>query len=160
MARSSRSSCATWRASVEVPRLGDGPLVQELLRAEPVEVADQRLVHPATLAGRAVPEEDALALGEVDDLDRVARDLDLVARARGHATTPSRAASPESRRPSGVHTAGTSATPRATASAVASSSARLIASRSSACSTARGCISHAEAAMSTTSVSPRSAPPA
>src|SRR4051794_28574882 len=70
----------------DVVRAPRRPSREEVLRLERVEVLAEGPREAAHPARREVPEQDGLAVGDVDDLDRVAPDEEPVGRLRPHAT--------------------------------------------------------------------------
>src|SRR5919199_2631410 len=144
--------------------LDGGPARQEVLGLQRVEVLAQRAREAPRVARQEVPEQDDLAVGDVDDLDVIAGGDHAVGGLGPHAAASARAARGRSASPwntrSPVHTAGTSRTPRSAASAVASARVSPMDRRPAALRTAAGCISQAAEAISTVSGSSSERPPA
>src|SRR5919199_252506 len=153
-----------WGSAQVLGPLDGGPSGQEVLRLQRVEVLPQGAREAPRVARQEVPEQDDLAVGDVDDLDVVARGEHAVGGLRPHAAASARAARGRSASPwntrSPVHTAGTSRTPRSAASAVASARVSPMDRRPAALRTAAGCISQAAEAISTVSGSSSERPPA
>src|SRR3954466_13970960 len=112
--------------ALPVVRRACRPAREEVVGLHRVEVLADRSREAAHAARREVPQQDGLAVGDVDDLDRVASDEDAVGGLRPHAAdAPAAAAraaagspaSPWNTRPP-TTIAGTSRTPRSTAAAV------------------------------------------
>src|SRR4029079_13408780 len=100
-----------------------GPTLKKGVRGERVELLAQAPGEPWHLALAQVPEQDGLAVGDVDDLDRVAPDEQPVDGLRPHAAVAAaaRAAAPSDASPwktwPATNNAGTSRTPRSIARA-------------------------------------------
>src|SRR5918995_994285 len=157
-------------------RLPPPPLGEELRGLQRRQIRPQGARQPAGRQGLGVPEERDLSRGDLDHLDVVGLpgaaqqrraaaglvDAELVLAVGLHARTAaafSSSRSPWNARPS-MTTAGTSSTPAAAASAVASERRLAIEPSPAPLISAAGCISQAAAAISTVSRSPRSRPPA